>query len=365
MKFQLNRMLFLGISMMFFSSIGFAEFMYVPDGEVLPLRTGPSRGHKIIMLVEAGQKIEILELGDDWSRVRLPNEKEGYLLTEYLITEERWHQIREAKRKMKEEIIKEKKRKAEAERKKQELIKRRKLEATVVDKASGAKFTMSIKLSYDCQARVIGEIPEHIDLANDTVAKKLLHKGYMYAKSNCPEDRRTNIAVNLRKADSEMSWLVGGKFDSLGKLSKWNYRNIAKELARKEREKAEEERKKAEAKKRLKNFEKQYGVTDWPVMKEFSVNPFIYEGKKVAFVSEFGTMLSATEGILECGGEFFIVSDIPKGFFRKEAEVVIAGRPLGKKETKLPLFGEVLVPNLKFVGAYLCEKQNCRDIIWK
>ena len=88
-------------------------------------------------------------------------------------------------------------------------------------------------------------------------------------------------------------------------------------------------------------------------------------GKKVAFVSDFGTMFSATEGVFECSGELFIVSDIPKGFFSKEAEVVIAGRPLGKKETKLPLLGEVLVPNLKFVGAYLCEKQHCKDIVWK
>ncbi len=75
-------------------------------------------------------------------------------------------------------------------------------------------------------------------------------------------------------------------------------------------------------------------------------------------------MLTATEGIFKCSNEFFIVSNIPKTLFRKEVEVVIAGRPMGKKETKLPVYGAVLIPNIEFEGVYFCSDRHCKDIVW-
>ena len=129
--------------------------------------------------------------------------------------------------------------------------------------------------------------------------------------------------------------------------------------------KAAEERKKAEARKRFDEFVKKYGVKDWPSMKKFSANPFIYEGKTVAIVSSFETMISATEGIFEKNGEPFLVSKIPKGLFSSKTKVFIAGRVLGKKEIKLPILGTVLVPHLKFVGVHFCKDWRCSDIITK
>ena len=121
----------------------------------------------------------------------------------------------------------------------------------------------------------------------------------------------------------------------------------------------------AEARKRFDEFVKKYGVRDWPSMKKFSVNPFVYEGKTVAIVSKFKTMISATEGIFESKDEPFIVSNMPKGLFTSEAHVVIAGRVLGKKETNFPVVGTVLVPHLKFVGGHFCRDWRCSDIIVK
>ena len=87
MKQQLQRIVFLGIVLMCFSANGFAESMYVTDQLKLTLRSGPSTEHKILAVVESGQKVEILEPGDDWSLVRNAKGKEGYVLTRYLMAE--------------------------------------------------------------------------------------------------------------------------------------------------------------------------------------------------------------------------------------------------------------------------------------
>ena len=63
---------------------GYAETMYVTDSIKLTLRTGQSTEHKIIAVIDSGQELEVLESGDEWSLVRLPNGKEGWVLTRYL-----------------------------------------------------------------------------------------------------------------------------------------------------------------------------------------------------------------------------------------------------------------------------------------
>ena len=62
--------------------------MYVSDILKLTLRTGPSIENKIISVIESGQMMEVVEWGDEWSRVQLPNGKEGWVLSRYLTTNE-------------------------------------------------------------------------------------------------------------------------------------------------------------------------------------------------------------------------------------------------------------------------------------
>ena len=85
MKILLKRIVFLVISVMCFSAVGFAETRYVTDLLKLPLRTGASTEYKILDLVKSGQQLEVVEPGKDWSKVRLPNGKEGYVLNRYLV----------------------------------------------------------------------------------------------------------------------------------------------------------------------------------------------------------------------------------------------------------------------------------------
>jgi SH3 domain protein len=85
MKVQLKRMMFIGFCMMCFSAFGYAQSMYVTDVLKLTLRSGPGTEYKILAVVESGQPIDVLESGEEWSRVKLANGKEGYVLTRYLL----------------------------------------------------------------------------------------------------------------------------------------------------------------------------------------------------------------------------------------------------------------------------------------
>jgi SH3 domain protein len=85
MKILLKQIVFLGICVMCFCAVGFAETRYVTDLLKLPLRTGPSTEYKILDLVKSGEQLEVVEPGKDWSKVRLPNGKEGYVLNRYLV----------------------------------------------------------------------------------------------------------------------------------------------------------------------------------------------------------------------------------------------------------------------------------------
>ena len=62
--------------------------MYVSDMLKLTLRTGPSIENKIIAVIESGQMMEVIQYGDEWSQVRLPSGKEGWVLSRYLTTDE-------------------------------------------------------------------------------------------------------------------------------------------------------------------------------------------------------------------------------------------------------------------------------------
>ena len=71
-----------------FSASVYGETMYVSDTLKLTLRTGPSIENKIIAVIESGQEMEVIKFGDEWSQVRLPNGKEGWVLSRYLTSDE-------------------------------------------------------------------------------------------------------------------------------------------------------------------------------------------------------------------------------------------------------------------------------------
>jgi SH3 domain protein len=79
-----------GLSLMLclFSTFVYGETMYVSDRLKLTLRTGPSTENKILAVIESGQMLDVVEPGNEWSRVQLSNGKEGWVLSRYLTPNE-------------------------------------------------------------------------------------------------------------------------------------------------------------------------------------------------------------------------------------------------------------------------------------
>jgi SH3 domain protein len=66
---------------------GKRQTRYVTDDLSVTVRTGPDISHKIIAMPKSGTPVEILEvLNDEWARVRLPNEKEGWMMSRFLVS---------------------------------------------------------------------------------------------------------------------------------------------------------------------------------------------------------------------------------------------------------------------------------------
>ncbi len=71
---------------MILPAAGSAETVYVSDDFEITVRTSPGSDRKIISLVKSGNALELLEKGEEWSMVRTPNGKEGWVLNRYIST---------------------------------------------------------------------------------------------------------------------------------------------------------------------------------------------------------------------------------------------------------------------------------------
>jgi SH3 domain protein len=65
-----------------------AKAMYVNDLIKLMVRSGRGLDNRILAVIESGDTVDVLEAGEQWSRVRTASGKEGWVLTRYLTDEE-------------------------------------------------------------------------------------------------------------------------------------------------------------------------------------------------------------------------------------------------------------------------------------
>ena len=80
----MKRYVFIGILLVFVTTSVQAQSMYVSEIVEITLRTGPGIDHKVIAMIKSGQPVVVLEPGQEWTKVRLANEKEGYMLSRFL-----------------------------------------------------------------------------------------------------------------------------------------------------------------------------------------------------------------------------------------------------------------------------------------
>jgi SH3 domain protein len=64
-----------------------AQTVYVSKNFEITMRTGPSSTHKIIALIQSGKSLDLVDKGTEWSMVRTPDGKEGWVLNRYLTSQ--------------------------------------------------------------------------------------------------------------------------------------------------------------------------------------------------------------------------------------------------------------------------------------
>jgi SH3 domain protein len=84
----------IALSLCFMNQPGWATTAYVTDSFKITLRTGPSAENKITAMLSSGERVEVLESRDDWTRVQVlgsdGEKKEGWVLSRFLIEREPW-----------------------------------------------------------------------------------------------------------------------------------------------------------------------------------------------------------------------------------------------------------------------------------
>lgn len=124
----MNRLYFMLVIILGLCLMGqwsWATKTYVTDSCEINLYDGPSTKNKVIAVVPSGESVEVFLSQEDWSFVRLlergENNKEGFILSRYLITPLPWE--RQA-RSLKEENTRLKERLAHMENKWSEAVRR-------------------------------------------------------------------------------------------------------------------------------------------------------------------------------------------------------------------------------------------------
>jgi len=70
--------------LLFYPSPASAETQYVIPSSEIAVRRGQGTDYRIVAVVKDGTPVEIIEQGESYSKIRLDNEKEGWILTRFL-----------------------------------------------------------------------------------------------------------------------------------------------------------------------------------------------------------------------------------------------------------------------------------------
>ena len=70
------------------ASVARANTLYVTEDFEITMRTGPGVDRKIIALIRSGQRVEEISKSEEWTEIRLPSDKTGWVLTRYLSPKE-------------------------------------------------------------------------------------------------------------------------------------------------------------------------------------------------------------------------------------------------------------------------------------
>ena len=80
----MKRFFLTGIGILLLSCPVFAKDMYITDSLKATFRTGPGNDHKIIKMVNSGEKLSVIQQDETWSKVQLEDGTQGWVLNQWI-----------------------------------------------------------------------------------------------------------------------------------------------------------------------------------------------------------------------------------------------------------------------------------------
>ena len=83
----MNRFVFIGCLILMLAATSWAENVYVSENIRLTVRREPGNDKKIVGTMMSGDLVNVLQSGDEWTKIRLSDDKEGWVLSRFLSTQ--------------------------------------------------------------------------------------------------------------------------------------------------------------------------------------------------------------------------------------------------------------------------------------
>ncbi len=83
----MNRFVLIGCWILLLAATSWAENVYVSENIRLTVRKDPGNDKKIVSILTSGDQVNVLQFGDEWTKIRLSDDKEGWVLSRFLSTQ--------------------------------------------------------------------------------------------------------------------------------------------------------------------------------------------------------------------------------------------------------------------------------------
>ena len=83
----MNRFVLIGCWILLLATTSWAENVYVSENIRLTVRKEPGNDKKIVSILTSGDQVNVVQYGDEWTKIRLSDDKEGWVLSRFLSTQ--------------------------------------------------------------------------------------------------------------------------------------------------------------------------------------------------------------------------------------------------------------------------------------
>ena len=83
----MKRLIVIGCWMLLAAATSWAETVYVSENIRLTVRKEPGNDKKIVSILTSGDQVNVLQFGDEWTKIKLSDDKEGWVLSRFLSTQ--------------------------------------------------------------------------------------------------------------------------------------------------------------------------------------------------------------------------------------------------------------------------------------